>query len=182
MNSQIIIQTTKNWIDRFVIELNLCPFAKAEISNNTVRFEVSTTKTKEVLLQQLQDELNHLNQNPDIETTLLIHPKALVSFDAYNHFLEHCDDLLESMQLEGTYQIASFHPNYQFADTNIDDAENYSNRSPYPMLHILREHSLEKAIDNHPNTEDIPNKNIITLNKIGSNECHLRFKRCFEAP
>jgi len=174
MQTDIIIQTTKNWVNRFVIELNLCPFAKAEINKNSVRFEVLASTAKDQLLQQLQDELNHLTQNPNIETTLLIHPNILTNFDDYNNFLDVCDELLIDMQLDSIYQIASFHPDYQFAETQYDDAENFSNRSPYPMLHILREASLEKALKKHPNPENIPLKNIKTLNKLGSKACKSR--------
>lgn len=180
MSTDPIIQATKNWVERFVIKLNLCPFAKAEIKNNRVRFKLSNAATEVALLQQLQDELNHLNSHQGIETTLLIHPNVLSEFHAYNDFLEHCDDLLDDMQLDGIYQIASFHPQYQFADTHIDDAENYSNRSPYPMLHILREKSLEAAISRYPNVDNIPLTNIKTLNKLGASECASRLKHCFE--
>jgi len=176
-----IINATKNWVDHFVIQLNLCPFAKAEISKKTVRFEVSTSTSEEQLLQHLQDELNHLTQHPEVETTLLIHPRVLTDFVAYNSFLEYCDDLLEYMQFDGIYQIASFHPDYQFADTSIDDAENFSNKSPYPMLHLLREASLDKALVRYPNPENIPLKNIQTLKELGSKTCKNRLKSCFKA-
>lgn len=180
MDKRSIVKSTQNWVDCFVIQLNLCPFAKAEIKHNKVRFEVSEANAEEQLLLHLQQELNHLNQHPDVETTLLIHPQVLTEFKDYNNFLNLCDILLEDMQLLGIYQIASFHPEYQFSDTEFNDAENFSNRSPYPMLHLLREQSLEKAISSYPNVDDIPLKNIETLNKLGSKECASRLQHCFE--
>ena len=179
MCNDSVIKATKNWVDRFVIDLNLCPFAKAEIYKKSVRFKVSSAQTEKQLLTHLQQELNFLTEHSTVETTLLIHPKALNDFIDYNSFLENCDELLIDMQLDGIYQIASFHPDYQFAETHYDDAENFSNRSPYPMLHILREASLERALEKYPKPESIPLKNIQTLNELGSKHCHLLLEACF---
>ena len=115
-------------------------------------------------------ELALLKKTPEIETTLLIHPQVLQDFDQYNQFLGFTENVIEQMNMQGDYQIASFHPSYQFAGTKSDDAENYTNRSPYPLLHILREASLEKAIDMHSNTEQIPETNIALMNKLGAKE------------
>jgi len=168
MNNQNIISPTKNWVEKIVVGMNLCPFAKREIVKNRVRYTVSEVTAQDQLLMDLKAELELLGANADIETTLLIHPNILNDFYDYNDFLELADSLLVDMGLDGIYQIASFHPNYQFGGTNLDDAENYTNRSPYQMLHILREESLEKAVANYPNADDIPERNINLMNELGA--------------
>ena len=165
-----IIQSTQQWVKSFVVELNLCPFAKRELINNRVRFSVTEAITEEQLLETLQIELELLNNNTLIETTLLIHPRVLQDFYDYNQFLNFADSLLLEMELVGVYQIASFHPDYQFSDTNPEDVGNYTNRSPFPMLHILREESLEKAIDNYPDVDQIPSRNIVLINSLGADK------------
>lgn len=165
-----IIQSTQQWVKSFVVELNLCPFAKRELINNRVRFSVTEAITEEQLLETLQIELELLNNNTLIETTLLIHPRVLQDFYDYNQFLNFADSLLLEMELVGVYQIASFHPDYQFSDTNPEDVGNYTNRSPFPMLHILREESLEKAIDNYPDVDQIPSRNIELINSLGADK------------
>ena len=174
-----IIKTVHCWLQTIVINLNLCPFAKYELLKNQIRFFVSEASTKEQLLIDLQTELKLLNNDTTVETTLLIHPNVLGNFCDYNQFLNDADDLLIQMQLEGIYQIASFHPNYQFANTQPDDTENYTNRSPYPILHLLREDSIEQAIANYPNPEAIPEQNIARLNQLGQEKIHALFKNCF---
>ena len=126
--------------------LNLCPFAKRELVNDRIRFSVSDVESEEQLLFALDAELDLLDRCPEVETTLLIHPLALSQFEAYNHFLGYCDELLLTLGFDGVYQIASFHPHYCFQGCEPDDAQNYTNRSPYPMLHLIREESLERAI------------------------------------
>ncbi|MDH3608055.1 MAG: DUF1415 domain-containing protein [Gammaproteobacteria bacterium] len=171
-----IIQFTQQWVESFVVELNLCPFAKRELINNRVRFSVTEAITEEQLLETLQIELELLNNNTLIETTLLIHPRVLQDFYDYNQFLNFADSLLLEMELVGVYQIASFHPDYQFSDTNPEDVENYTNRSPFPMLHILREESLEKAIDNYPDVDQIPSRNIELINSLGADKLERIYK------
>jgi len=167
-----IIEATRRWLSDVVIGLNLCPFARRELVNERIRFVVTEAVSDEALLRALQAELTHLNQHPETETTLLIHPGALQDFLEYNEFLAVADGLLADMELEGVYQVASFHPDYQFGGTATDDAENYTNRSPYPMLHLLREHSLERAIAGYPDTESIPDQNIALMNRLGAK--HMR--------
>ncbi len=167
MNESEIISATRTWVDTVVVGLNLCPFARRELAMGKVRFMVSGATTEDELLTSLQQELSRLESEPELETTVLIHPYTLESFLQYNEFLEEANGLLALLDLEGIYQIASFHPNYQFADTEPADAENYSNRSPYPMLHLLREASLEIAIDNYPNVDEIPARNIERMQKLG---------------
>lgn len=162
------IEATKCWVERVVIGLNLCPFANREWLQNKVRLQASQADTQEQLLQDLVVELALLTRTPEIETTLLIHPQALSDFAEYNQFLDFADALLEQMSLEGVYQIASFHPDYQFEGTDINDAENFTNRSPYPMLHLLRESSLERAVEAHSDTAAIPVANIQLMRKLGA--------------
>ncbi len=119
-----------------------------------------------------------LNKDPSIETTLLIHPDVLQDFHDYNQFLNYVDKFLLDSGFEGVYQIASFHPDYQFDGTNADDAENYTNRSPYPMLHILREESLERAIAEYPDVEQIPARNVVLMNSFGRHKLQALFEGC----
>ena len=126
----------------------------------------------------LQAELELLNSNTSIETTLLIHVNVLQDFDDYNQFLNYTDKLLRQTGLEGVYQIASFHPHYRFDDTGSDDAENYTNRSPYPMLHIIREESLAGAIAESANVDQIPARNIALMNKLGQARLRTLLQAC----
>ena len=168
MQAHEIAKDVRHWLEAFVIELNLCPFAKRELTNERVKFVVSEASTEEQLLVDLQQELSHLQEDSETETTLLIHPYVLQAFDDYNQFLDLVDALLIDAALLGDYQIASFHPNYRFAETEEDDAENYSNRSPYPILHLLRESSLEREIARHQDTSQIPQRNIQLLREMGT--------------
>lgn len=170
---------TRQWIERFVVQHNLCPFAQRELERERVRFCLCDTSRQAQLLQALAGELQLLDEEAGIETTFLIHPAALVDFYDFNQFLTDCDHLLEEMDLVGVYQIASFHPHYQFAGTHPDDAENYSNRSPYPMLHILREASVEQAVATYPDVEEVPTRNIETLNAVGHDELQRMWTGCF---
>jgi len=176
--SQAGIDATRNWVESVVIDLNLCPFAKREWLHNKVRLQVSEASSQEKLLQDLVVELALLNRTPEIETTLLIHPHVLQSFEDYNQFLDFADAVLEQMSLSGVFQIASFHPDYQFSDTDLVDAENFTNRSPYPMLHILREASLEQAVNAHPDTASIPGLNIQLLQGLGASHMQALLDSC----
>jgi hypothetical protein len=180
VNQSDIISATRNWVDTVVVGLNFCPFAKRELAKGSVRFTVCEATNEEFLLQYLQQELQRLDNEPDLEATLLIHPYALGDFIRYNEFLEEVNGLLAVMELEGVYQVASFHPHYQFAGTGPDDAENYTNRSPYPMLHLLREASLEVAIEHYPNVDDIPDRNIELTRKLGVQKMRALLASCLE--
>lgn len=168
MDQQSVKTTVERWVHDVVVDLNLCPFARRELVNRRVRFAVTEAESTEALLVALHEELWRLNDNPDIETTLLIHPLVLAEFGDYNEFLAEADNLLRYLELEGIYQIASFHPDYQFGGTQPDDAENYTNRSPWPMLHLLREESLERAIDRYPDVDGIPQRNIELMQRLGA--------------
>jgi hypothetical protein len=164
-----VIEQTRAWVDKAVIGLNLCPFAKAVQTKGQVRYVVSDASTVEALLYDLAAELNHLHDTPaeETDTTLLIHPQVLTDFLDYNDFLEAADALVEEIGLEGEIQVASFHPDYQFDGTDRDDITNYSNRSPYPTLHLLREDSIDRAVDAFPEAESIYEANMKALEKLG---------------
>jgi hypothetical protein len=164
-----ILAATQRWLERAVIGLNLCPFAKAVYVKQQVRYVVSDATTPEALLETLMDELQTLaDADPEaIDTTLLIHPFVLTDFLDYNEFLDVADAALEDMQLDGELQVASFHPDYQFADTDVNDIANYTNRAPYPILHLLREDSIDKAVAAFPEAAGIFGKNIETMENLG---------------
>jgi len=169
LDDDAILAATRRWVEQAVIGLNLCPFAKAVHVKEQVRYVVSPASTPEALLEQLMDELQLLSDTPadQIDTTLLIHPFVLTDFLDYNEFLDVADAAIEDMSLEGELQVASFHPDYQFADTDINDIENFTNRSPYPILQLLREESIERAVEAFPDAEEIFEKNIATMEKLG---------------
>ncbi len=160
---------TQSWIDRFVIRLNLCPFARHPFQQGLIRYSVTLTQQPTALAQVLATEAKLLATTPpsELETTLLIHPHCLTDFLDYNDFLDVADGVLTALELTGVLQIASFHPQYQFAGTAPEDVENYTNRSPYPMLHLLREDSVAQARRQHPDVEAIPDRNIALLKKMG---------------
>ena len=168
MTDSQYLNAVKHWLEHTVIGLNLCPFAKREFINNQIRFTISDAITTQQLLETLQAELLWLGKHSKIETTLIVHPKVLEDFVEYNDFLDEIDSFLNREGYIGLYQVATFHPNYQFEGTQIDDAENYTNRSPFPLLHLLREKSVEKALASYPNPERIPERNISLMNKIGA--------------
>ena len=168
-NTDQIIRETRNWIEYFVIELNLCPFAKRVFDAEKIRYVVLTSNEIVDLTKKLLDELYFLSKTDPqrIETTLLIHPNLLPDFESFNKYLTITDEILLEMNLVGDIQIASFHPKYQFAGTEPEAPENYTNRSPFPMLHLLREESIERATKHYPHPEDIPKRNIEKMNEIG---------------
>jgi hypothetical protein len=169
MDQQQVIDDTRLWMEKAVIGLNLCPFAKSVHVNNRVRYVVSEATDQDALLQQLANELLFLQAAPPdkVETTLLIHPLVLTDFLDFNDFLEAADATIEALEMQGDLQVASFHPNYQFEGSAPDDITNYSNRSPYPTLHLLRESSIEGAVATMKDTDAIYEANIATLEKLG---------------
>lgn len=161
---------TMAWVTRAVVGLNLCPFAKAPLVKGQIRCVVSDVRDAPLLLGVLRDELEMLaGADPQkIETTLVVHPQVLTDFAEFNDFLDQADQLLDAMDLTGIIQVASFHPQYQFAGTEGDDMGNATNRSPYPTLHLLREESVERAVDAFPEADTIYEANIRTLEAIGA--------------
>lgn len=170
-----VVASTRQWLEKAVIGLKLCPFAAAPYAANRVRFCVSEERTQALLRQDLQRELLALARADPLEceTTLLIHPWVLQEFFDYNEFLGECEDLLAECALADDLQIASFHPRYQFAGVGADDLGNYTNRSPYPMLHLLRQSSVTLAVNGFAGVHDIGSNNIRTLHALG----HERWKQ-----
>ncbi|PHV09992.1 DUF1415 domain-containing protein [Chitinimonas sp. BJB300] len=168
-NTDTVIANTRAWLEKAVIGLNLCPFAKAVYIKDQIRFVVSEANNLDRLLDDLDRELLLLSAaDPnEIDTTLLIHPKVLNDFLDFNDFLDVADGVVAEHELEGVLQVASFHPDYQFADTEPEDISNYTNRAPYPILHLLREESLDRAVAAFPDAADIFEKNIQTLRQLG---------------
>lgn len=166
---EAIVQATRRWLERAVIGLNLCPFAKAVHAKQQIRWVVSLATTEAELLADFEHQLRALAAaDPQaVDTTLLIHPDVLQDFHAYNRFLARADRAIVRLQLQGVLQVASFHPQYQFHDCEPDDVANCSNRSPYPMLHLLRESSIERAVAAFPQAETIYAANIRTLRRLG---------------
>lgn len=162
-----IVGRTRSWVDSFVVGLGLCPFARHELIRDRVRFHVCEAGSALDLIPVLEAELERLSTDEDIGTTLLIHPRALTAFDAYLDFLEIANQIVNEMGLEGIIQIASFHPDYQFEGTTADDVSNMTNRSPYPMLHLIREEDITRAVESHPDIEGIPAANIARLRALG---------------
>ena len=163
------IAATRQWLERAVIGLNLCPFAKAVHVKQQVRFVLSDASTPEALLEQLAEELLLLRDTPpdEVDTTLLVHPDVLQDFLDYNDFLDNADAAVEALDLGGILQVASFHPDYQFAGTAPQDISNYTNRAPYPTLHLLREDSVSRAVAAFPEADSIVDRNIETLDRLG---------------
>ena len=164
------IAATRRWVEKAVIGLNLCPFAKAVYVKDQVRFAFSDATTPGQLLEQLGEELLLLRDTPaeQVDTTLLVHPQVLGDFLDYNDFLDDADALIEAMDLDGVLQVASFHPHYQFAGTEPDDAENLTNRAPHPILHLLREDSIDRAVAAYPQPDAIIERNVATMRELGA--------------
>ncbi|WP_028456057.1 DUF1415 domain-containing protein [Chitinilyticum litopenaei] len=169
MSHDDVIQQTRHWLEQAVIGLNLCPFAKAVYVKNQVRIVVSSARHLDAFLEELDRELALLvAADPDqIDTTLLIHPTLFGDFAEFTDLLAIADEVLVEHELEGILQIASFHPDYQFDGTEADDIGNYTNRAPYPTLHLLREASIARAVAAFPDPEAIYGRNIATLQKLG---------------
>lgn len=175
-----ILKATQCWVEQWVIGENLCPFARKPALEHRVLYQFSAAQKTKQLKQDLIAALEHLvgTSSEVLETTLLIHPYVLKDFLTYNDFLDEVEDLLVAMDLEGVIQVASFHPDYQFAETDYDDVDNFTNRSPYPMLHLIRESSIEQAIQYHPNIDAVPERNIEHVRSLGLAPIQELLKRC----
>ena len=169
VDAAMIEAGVRRWLERAVIGLNLCPFAKAVYVKHQVRIVISDASTERALLEELGEELALLRDSAEdsIDTTLLVHPKVLTDFLDYNDFLDTADALIEAMALDGVLQVASFHPEYQFADSAPDDAANLTNRAPYPILHLLREASIDRAVAAYPDPDAIIERNIAAMQALG---------------
>ncbi|MEH6455226.1 MAG: DUF1415 domain-containing protein [Cocleimonas sp.] len=178
-NKTLIIKQTQKWLSSVIIEHSICPFAKREHDNDRIHYEVIESKSLEAQLEQLILQCEALDNDASRETSLLIFPNTLSDFEGYLDVVEISNELMTKQGYEGIYQLASFHPQYRFADSPIDDASNYTNRSPYPMLHILREESIEKVLANYPKPEDIPERNIKLTQDLGLKEMKRLLSDCY---
>lgn len=167
-----ITKQVQQWVEQVVIGLNLCPFASGPFRSGLVRIVVSQAATEAALLDELRGELLRIDETPpdSLETTLLVVAGLLADFEVYNQFLDDVDHLLRRSGWEGLYQVASFHPLYQFEGTSPVDPGNLTNRSPFPILHILREASIDRAIAEYPNIDDIPDRNIQKMHALTAEE------------
>lgn len=173
-----IIQQTRCWVESVIIALNFCPFARRELEAGHIHFQVSHNMNIEDSLHSLIGEFQRLDKSPEIETTLLIFADGFKKFDDYLELLDLANELLVTMKYEGIYQLASFHPDYCFAGESENHAGNYTNRSPYPMLHIIREGSLERALENYPDPESIPERNIKVACEKGTEQMRAMLQKC----
>lgn len=173
-----MIKQTQCWLDSVIIEHNICPFAKRERDKGSIRFTVDESSEFSQALENLILECERLDENPGIETTLFILAKVGQDFNDYLDFLDIANQLLIEQGCEGVYQLASFHPDYCFADSNEDDPANYTNRSPYPTLHIIREKSLEKVLQSYPEPELIPERNIEYCQNLGLEKMQQMLEKC----
>lgn len=182
VRDETIIARTRCWVERVVIEFNLCPFARKPYEGGLVRYAVSPADRPGALLDDLRRELEFLRAADagEVETTVLIHPHVLNDFFDYNDFLGVVDAMLHEEEYAGEFQVASLHPDYRFAGVPADAAENYTNRSPYPILHLLREDGLAQAIAGYARPDKIPQRNIRTLEKLGAEPMRELLRACRE--
>ena len=178
-NDQQLIAATQAWLKTIIIHYSICPFAKHELERGSIRFSVDHDTEIERCLVNLMLECDRLDSDVSIETTLLIYDRAFTAFDDYLDFLELAETLLIDEDYEGVYQLASFHPDYCFEGAKQDDPANYTNRSPYPMLHLLRETSIDRAVDTYPNTENIPQRNIELTRELGLAKMQALLAACY---
>ena len=173
------IAATLAWLKTIIIEYSICPFAKTEMERGSIRYTVNHAPDIESCLMDFMQECDRLDTDASIETTLLIYANAFTAFDDYLDFLELAETLLIEQGYEGVYQLASFHPDYCFDGAKLNDAANYTNRSPYPMLHLLRETSLERAIASYPHPENIPQHNIELTRELGLAKMQALLAACY---
>jgi len=183
---QTVVASTLYWVKSTVIHYNLCPFANKVFAGDRLQVDVSGAETKEQLLKDCLLAIRQLlaTSRDEVETVLLVHPQCLNDFSDYNDFLSMIDVLLEEMELLGVVQVASFHPDYCFADCDVNDAANFTNRSPYPMLHLLREESISEAVEEWAacdlDVNEIPERNIETLRKLGNDILADQLTACYK--
>lgn len=182
ISDQQIIDATRQWLNTFIIALNICPFARREQQRDSIRYRVARAEGTETTLETLIEECRFLDEHPETETTLMILPNGFADFDDYLDMLDIAERLLQAQHYEGTYQIASFHPDYCFemaSELEQDDPANYTNRSPYPMLHIIRESSIDRAVRSYPDPENIPARNIQLTRELGLQKLQALLAACY---
>ncbi len=167
VDDEACVRRTRRWVEDVIVAHSFCPFARREVERQRIRYAVSQESRVADALAVLIDECLKLDRDSRIETTLLIYPQGFEVFEDYLDFVALAEALLREQGYEGIYQLATFHPDYRFADAPVDDPANYTNRSPYPVLHILREASLEKTIAGHPDPEGIPERNVAYARELG---------------
>ena len=179
---QHILQSVDAWLNEVVIGLNLCPFAKKPYVSKQIRTFIDESSSENELLETLYYEFKHLEQtdSQQLETTLVVIPNLLSDFYDYNQFLDEVDALIKNNDWLGIFQVASFHPQYQFAGTQPNDAENLTNKAPYPIIHLLREQSMEKALERYPNPERIPEDNIHSVTQLSNKQVQQLFPYLFK--
>lgn len=168
LTTEQMILHTQNWVKNVIVKYNICPFARREVQRGSIRYTVAKGRDKATVLQCLLDECRFLDEHSETETSLFIIPTGFEGFYDFLDLVELANDLLEMEEYEGIYQLANFHPDYCFAGEAQNEPSNYTNRSPYPTLHIIREVSMEQAINNHPDVDAIPERNIAFANKKGN--------------
>ena len=173
------IITTQRWIQSFVVELNLCPFAQHVTARDVIRYTACANESLQDILHALHEEMDWLDSDPETETSFLILTSGMKDFSDFNDCLAMAQELLVMMNWVGRYQLVGFHPHHRFDGADPDDAENYTNRSPYPMVHILRESSVTQAVDAAANIALIPKRNTDTLNQLGVEALIKRWQDCF---
>jgi hypothetical protein len=178
LSDELVTTQTMNWVKDFIVSLNVCPFARREVEKESVRVVVVRSKKVDVALEELMAEIQWLDEQPSTETTLLVFPTLFNDFHRYLDFVETAENLMFDQECEGIYQLATFHPNYCFSGAEPDDVSNYTNRSPYPMLHILREASMDKAIEFYGYTAGIPDQNIEKMETLGKTKLDDLFTKC----
>lgn len=167
---QQFIEQTRTWVENFIVGYNICPFARRELERGSIRYSVILSTHLAECLESLVVECERLDKDRKIETTLVIFPYGFKIFDDYLELLEIAEKLLVEQGYEGIYQLASFHPDYCFADTSPSDPTNYTNRSPYPMLHLIREESIDRALRSYSKPEEIPLRNMELARRLGEAE------------
>lgn len=161
------LAATRAWVETFVVARDVCPFAGRELARDGIRYVAVPARDRQAALLALFDECRHLDATPAVETTLVVLSEGLEDFDDYLDLLAVAEALLAEQGYEGTYQLASFHPDYVFADAEPNDPANFTNRSPFPMWHLLREAGLERALAHYPEPEQIPERNIAAMRELG---------------
>lgn len=181
MSQSLIIHSVQHWLTHFVIQHNICPFARREQQRNSIRFICLDSGNLQQDLEGLIVEADYLDNHAETETSLLIFPAAYQDFDDFLDLVAIADDLLIEQGYQGIYQLASFHPDYCFDGVSQDDASNYTNRSPYPILHLIREASIEQVLSHYPDPENIPLRNIALTRELGSNYLQALLNACHQS-
>lgn len=179
-SDELVSKQTLKWVTSFIVELNVCPFAKREVERESIRLSIVRSKKIDVALEELVAEIAWLDENPETETSLVVYPTLFSGFNDYLDFVAMAEDLMFEQGCEGVYQVATFHPDYCFDGVDQDDVSNYTNRSPFPMIHLLREASVEKAIEFYGDTSTIPDDNIALMEEMGLQKVENILQSCIK--